>query len=415
MIPKAEVLAAAGETGLLPTTVEKDYALGWLLFAISDHPQLRTWYFKGGTCLKKCYFDTYRFSEDLDFTVPPDASYDAASIREILLAIAEWVRERTGLEFPADGIEVTESVNKRGQKTYEARVTYVGPLQLARAQRRRVRFDLTRDEAVLDPSEQRDVFHGYSDAPDPVPAIRCYSLAEILAEKTRALFERSGRARDVYDVVNVGRNLRAELEPRRIAALAARKFAFKSLEAPAPDRILARVDPDILATDWTQSLRHQLPVLPPVGDFLTALREILEWLLGAAAVPPVLPVVSTRKDEVAVPAVRFAHPAAAARALGLGAPVRREAVPSGAYGSGMDRVRYAARNRLLARVTYHGVSRLVEPYSLRMPKTGNLLLYVYEVQRRLGPGEGIKAYKVAELGKVEVTDGPFQPQYLVEL
>jgi predicted nucleotidyltransferase component of viral defense system len=25
--------------------------------------------FKGGTCLKKCYFEDYRFSEDLDFTL----------------------------------------------------------------------------------------------------------------------------------------------------------------------------------------------------------------------------------------------------------------------------------------------------------------------------------------------------------
>jgi len=28
-----------------------------------------SWAFKGGTCLKKCYFETYRFSEDLDFTL----------------------------------------------------------------------------------------------------------------------------------------------------------------------------------------------------------------------------------------------------------------------------------------------------------------------------------------------------------
>ncbi|HEY0410225.1 MAG TPA: nucleotidyl transferase AbiEii/AbiGii toxin family protein [Candidatus Dormibacteraeota bacterium] len=24
---------------------------------------------KGGTCLRKCYYETYRFSEDLDFTL----------------------------------------------------------------------------------------------------------------------------------------------------------------------------------------------------------------------------------------------------------------------------------------------------------------------------------------------------------
>ena len=150
MIPKAEVLAVAGESGLLPTTVEKDYVLGWVLFAISEHPVLARWHFKGGTCLKKCYFDTYRFSEDLDFTIPGEAPYDDESVRDGLLAIAEWVRDRSGLEFPGDTVDVTQSVNKRGYRTYQARMTFVGPLNLARAQRQRIRFDLTQDEVILE-------------------------------------------------------------------------------------------------------------------------------------------------------------------------------------------------------------------------------------------------------------------------
>lgn len=414
MIPKAEVLAVAGETELLPTTVEKDYALGWMLFAIAGHAQFGRWYFKGGTCLKKCFFDTYRFSEDLDFTVPPDLPYDADSIRTGLLAVAEWVRDRTGVEFPADGVEIEQSVNKRGQATFEARMTYVGPLQLARAQRQRIRLDLTRDELVVDPPELREVFHGYSDEPEPLPRIRCYTLAEILAEKVRALFERSGRARDVYDVVNVGRNLRAELSPGEIRTLASKKFAFKALDPPSPDLILARVDADVLASDWVNALRHQLPVLPPVAEFLAALREVLEWLLGVGPHGPLLVPVPGGKGETAVPQVRFARPLAA-RALGRGVPAGAGTRPETVYGSRMDRLRYAARNRLLAQVTYHGVTRLVEPYSLRMPGTGNLLLYVFEVQRGTGGGGGIKALKVAELGDVQVTERSFQPQFLVEL
>ncbi|MCK4829729.1 nucleotidyl transferase AbiEii/AbiGii toxin family protein, partial [bacterium] len=53
----------ARELELDPNIIEKDYALGWLLVGISNHPQLKSsWVFKGGTCLKKCYFETYRFS-----------------------------------------------------------------------------------------------------------------------------------------------------------------------------------------------------------------------------------------------------------------------------------------------------------------------------------------------------------------
>ena len=46
--------------------------LGWFLVAVAEHPQAGSqWVFKGGTCLKKCYLETYRFSEDLDFSLLP--------------------------------------------------------------------------------------------------------------------------------------------------------------------------------------------------------------------------------------------------------------------------------------------------------------------------------------------------------
>jgi predicted nucleotidyltransferase component of viral defense system len=70
MILKQEIISLATMLKLLPTTVEKDYVISWVLYGISMHSKLTKWFFKGGTCLKKCYFDTYRFSEDLDFTVP---------------------------------------------------------------------------------------------------------------------------------------------------------------------------------------------------------------------------------------------------------------------------------------------------------------------------------------------------------
>jgi len=70
MISKDEIIAVADETGLTPNVVEKDYVLGWLLAAVNANAPLSgSWIFKGGTCLKKCYFETYRFSEDLDFTL----------------------------------------------------------------------------------------------------------------------------------------------------------------------------------------------------------------------------------------------------------------------------------------------------------------------------------------------------------
>ena len=51
------------EFGLNANVIEKDYVIGWMLAGISNHPELvSSWVFKGGTTLKKCYFETYRFS-----------------------------------------------------------------------------------------------------------------------------------------------------------------------------------------------------------------------------------------------------------------------------------------------------------------------------------------------------------------
>jgi predicted nucleotidyltransferase component of viral defense system len=68
VINRQEIADFSREFGLTANVIEKDYMLGWLLAGISNHSELSaSWAFKGGTCLKKCYFETYRFSEDLDY------------------------------------------------------------------------------------------------------------------------------------------------------------------------------------------------------------------------------------------------------------------------------------------------------------------------------------------------------------
>jgi predicted nucleotidyltransferase component of viral defense system len=56
MIPKRIILDRARAQGLRDTIVEKDYVLGWVLHAVVANEDLCRWVFKGGTCLKKCFF-----------------------------------------------------------------------------------------------------------------------------------------------------------------------------------------------------------------------------------------------------------------------------------------------------------------------------------------------------------------------
>ena len=70
MISKADLMERVREWGLRVSVVEKGYVIGWVFWGIgSDNRLSEGWAFKGGTCLKKCYIETYRFSENLDFTV----------------------------------------------------------------------------------------------------------------------------------------------------------------------------------------------------------------------------------------------------------------------------------------------------------------------------------------------------------
>lgn len=63
MISKQVVMEQAKIHNLPANTIEKDYVLGWILAGIAEADNLKNhWVFKGGTCLKKCFFESYRFS-----------------------------------------------------------------------------------------------------------------------------------------------------------------------------------------------------------------------------------------------------------------------------------------------------------------------------------------------------------------
>lgn len=116
MISRQEIMDFSREFGLSPTIVEKDYLLGWILAGISNHGELGSdWVFKGGTCLKKCYFETYRFSEDLDFTIKNADHCNQEFLRNAFEEIADWVYEEAGIEIPRELIHFEIYSNPRGK------------------------------------------------------------------------------------------------------------------------------------------------------------------------------------------------------------------------------------------------------------------------------------------------------------
>lgn len=201
MIGEAELRRLAARWNVDPIVTDLDYSLGWFIaaFYIANTDAAR-FYFKGGTCLRKCHFGEYRFSEDLDFTATP--RFTTQNLLAWVERAAHWATEADGPDFLAASPRLETVRDEYGSETYQVRVYYRGPLQWG-GNPRAIRMDITRDEKVLLPPMKLPLIHPYSDATSLAQAqIVCYTLTEILAEKLRAVGgqRRFAISRDLYDI-----------------------------------------------------------------------------------------------------------------------------------------------------------------------------------------------------------------------
>ena len=398
MIPNQELLDLATDFGLAPNVLEKDYALGWMLAALGQHPETRdTWLFKGGTCLKKCFFETYRFSEDLDFTLLEPGHLNMAFLNKVFDDIAVWVYDETGMVLPPEARKAEVYINPRGGTSAEGRIGYRGPLGRA-GDAPRIKLYLTDHERVVLDPDRREVHHPYSDRPVDGIMVSTYCFEEVFAEKTRALAERL-RPRDLYDVVHLYR--RQDLAPERakvIATLTA-KCDFKGIAVPTLQSI--RESPLVaeLQVSWGQMLAHQLPALPSFESFWNELPDVFAWLYEAKprALLSAIPVADREPVDIAW---RPPTMATSWRSLGVSAP--------------LEIVRFAAANHLCVALDYQNEQgkrdvRNIEPYSLRRSSTGKLLLMAVKADT----GE-IRSYRADRIVGAVATQQSFAPRYLIE-
>lgn len=396
MIPKQEIMTLAAELQLQAHVVEKDYALGWFLAGIAAHPTIGPrWVFKGGTCLKKCFFETYRFSEDLDFTLQDADHLDEAFLARVFEEIGEWVYDACGLPVPPEARRFEVFTNPRGSLSAQGRVGYRGPLGRA-GDPPRIKLDLAADEVLVLTPVQRAVHHPYTDIPAAGIHVLSYSFEEVFAEKMRALAERQ-RPRDLYDVVHLYR--RQDLHPDRcvVRSTLARKCEFKGIPVPTYSALSDRPERAAIEVEWEQMLGHQLPACPPFEEFWQELPAVFDWLNEAAAAP-MLAAIST--GQVTVDAGW--RPPAMVRAWGAGA-------------DSMETIRFAAANRLCVQLDYtkEGGERTaptVEPYSVRRTSAGDLLLFGV----RADTGES-RSYRLDRIRSATVTRQAYRPRYAIEL
>ncbi|MGH3838534.1 MAG: WYL domain-containing protein [Pseudonocardiaceae bacterium] len=75
----------------------------------------------------------------------------------------------------------------------------------------------------------------------------------------------------------------------------------------------------------------------------------------------------------------------------------------------LETVRFAAANHLLVELDYDGRTRLIEPYSLRRTRAGNLVLHAERAD-----GSGHRTYRVERIQGLRTTTRPFRPRFPIE-
>jgi len=221
--------------------------------------------FKGGTALKKCYFADYRFSEDLDFTLSGEVSFETIQ-KELEAAFAE--------AYKASGVMLRYVRPDRHAhaNSHTFYLAYEGPLG-GLPGGKEVKTDITIREEVVFPVEERPVLRGYEEYED-IPkraTVRVYSLKEIAAEKVIAITDQArNEPRDLYDLWYLCEPAHVDLA--ELVGVIGRKLEFRG-QSLKDLRGQLEVKEGRLQRLWRQRLAGQMAALPEFNGVFRSVRR----------------------------------------------------------------------------------------------------------------------------------------------
>lgn len=260
--------------------VEKDYALSYLLAAIVHTNGLgENLVLKGGTALKKLYFADYRFSEDLDYStraLGPIAQIDP--LMELVVNVMnEMLNERGPFQVDLEPLMLTQP-HPGDQKAYLVRVQFPEQRQALC----RLKVEITVDEPILTPVNVCSVLHEFAEEIEAF--IPVYSLAEITAEKLRALLQSKARlhergwgasrvCRDYYDLWNL-LQVPGVKSPDLIPLLA-QKCVVRDVSYESPNDFVSQDLLAVAGAEWGQQLLPFVPAAPPAEELLPQVQSFI--------------------------------------------------------------------------------------------------------------------------------------------
>jgi predicted nucleotidyltransferase component of viral defense system len=270
MISRADLQRLAKREKLALGTLEKDYIITEVLKVLSQVPTLsEILVFKGGTALRKVYFQDWRYSEDLDFTVKHDMGKE--QLRQALDEWYQWVNL-------VSQVQLTIRMIHKPDGYARVRTQFVGPLSYPGM----IFMDLSFDEPLcLEPVLKNILAAPFQHGEQKVLT---YPLEELLAEKIRSLKER-GKSRDYYDVWRLLREHTASLNLELLGTVLLKKLSHKGLVITNVRDFFSQ-DKNVLNRYWEKDLGQQIIPLPSLEKVLEELQELLDKLVAPHIVIP---------------------------------------------------------------------------------------------------------------------------------
>lgn len=267
MITERELRRVAGSAGLGVGQTEHEYAMLCVLDALGQTAPLSgTFCLKGGTALRLIYFDDWRHSVDLDFSVLP-----AFPSEELRTHVERWFAQADIVH----GMAVRLLDFHRANGAARMRAQFVGPLRHPA----RLLFDVTLDEPVLLSPRRREVI--VSSFPALRPLVLTYALEEIMAEKMRSILQRA-KSRDYYDVWRLLREKSSAFDASLVRSTLELKCQHQRLDAPGVQSFLSSQYLAGAGAYWERDLARQVaPQSLPDWTMVTSeLAELLEHFFG---------------------------------------------------------------------------------------------------------------------------------------
>lgn len=138
--------------------LERDYCIAWFLVGLSRTPLREKLIFKGGTALKRCHYAEYRFSEDMDFTLAAELTFDV--LKAELERVHDKIKKASGIVFRFAHVD-----SSTHQNSYTFYLGYEGPLPVT-GSGKEIKVDVTQKECLVHAAEEMAVLRSYPEYED---------------------------------------------------------------------------------------------------------------------------------------------------------------------------------------------------------------------------------------------------------